>query len=223
MPPQPAGLYGMAAELTQQGMLAQPLALATSSQPQPGPSVQGSQFPPLRSRASAAPSSTLTQQDARTQPAFGLGAELQGQAAGAAPGGSDQYGLVLELTQGQGGPNPLITRPDAQQGSSRVEDGPLAAALRRQQRATARRGLASQLDQAAASGTQFPPAAAVAQPQDTQGFTVLSAPEPDYGLVAELKGQGLPPQPYTQRADFGLAAEVARRRARPDAPLPPIR
>ncbi|GFR51187.1 hypothetical protein Agub_g13530 [Astrephomene gubernaculifera] len=78
---------------------------------------------------------------------------------------------------------------------------------------------------AAAAGPAIVVAAAPTpmQPPPLDPLTVMELatsqpglPEPDYGIVAELRNR-TPPDPFA--ADFGMAAEVARRRSRSPSPL----
>ncbi|GAX77592.1 hypothetical protein CEUSTIGMA_g5036.t1 [Chlamydomonas eustigma] len=142
------------------------------------------------------------------------------------PGNEDEipYGLVLELAQG--GPiNPMYLQPPTTAASlpQRVIPRPT------------KRALNTQMMQAA-----LPPGA-IPQQQPGLGTQTLqpafagiipAEEEPDYGIVAELKQVG----PLNPKAhDFGLAAEVARRRGGSSIPtggrygstggssLPPLR
>ncbi|KAG2486119.1 hypothetical protein HYH03_015214 [Edaphochlamys debaryana] len=71
------------------------------------------------------------------------------------------------------------------------------------------------------------PGSAIPQQPALDPFTVMELaasqeglPEPDYGLVAELRNRA-PPDPFA--SEYGLAAEVSRRRSRSPSPLPPLR
>ncbi len=127
-------------------------------------------------------------------------------AAPLAPDGQQPYGLALELATGNGGLNPMAIRPAA-------APFPNSAAARRQQ-ASIRRAAQPQPAPLAHPKQE--------QPVPVTGFVPpFGGAEPDYGLVAELRGDhptGLAASGAdgAPRADFGLAAEVARRRARPD-------
>lgn len=151
---------------------------------------------------------------------------------------TEPYGLLLELTQNGGGPlNPLAMQnvPTARR--------PQGAAQRQQ--AGARRGLGQQMDSLRQPSAQqgfgpmgappgavgddasgFPPVLGPGEGGPTavpyEGLPILGAPEPDYGLVAELRGETVQ-EPFAQRHDFGLAAEVARRRARGEGTGAPVR
>jgi hypothetical protein len=132
------------------------------------------------------------QQQAGMAP-FGLAPELLNQQQmqrGRLPPQEDNqpYGLLLEL-QGAAGSNPLAIRPTAGE--------PQVTATARRQQAAARRALGNQMAQVSSEqpNARMPPPIGV------------SDLEPDYGMVAELKGTGLP-DPLSQRHAFGLAAEV---------------
>ncbi|EFJ45101.1 hypothetical protein VOLCADRAFT_94594 [Volvox carteri f. nagariensis] len=141
---------------------------------------------------------------------------MEGQAQQPFPGpdGEAQYGLALELLNNQelGFPGP----------DQSVEHRTRRAGRPRGNR-IARLGTSNRTDAVAAS-----------QPPPLDPFTVKEMaasqpglPEPDYGIVAELRNRELP-NPLA--SDFGLAAEVARRRSRSPSPLsrtagvlPPLR
>ncbi|PNH02894.1 hypothetical protein TSOC_011096 [Tetrabaena socialis] len=121
--------------------------------------------------------------------------------------GERPYGLALELINNQ--------EPGASFG------GPLQPPDRLGSRSSRRSALESQPYGVARLG-EPPPAAVHAQPP-LDPFTVMELaagqeglPEPDYGLVAELRNRA-PPDPFA--SDFGLVAEVARRRGRSPSPL----
>jgi hypothetical protein len=179
-----AGMYGLAAELTQTGQLQQPARPAPTSRVS-----QPVQLPPMQPRM---PAGSGLQQQAAMAP-FGLAPELLSQQQlqrGRLPPEDDNqpYGLVAEL-QGAAGSNPLAIRPAA-------GDPHMTATARRHQ-AAARRALGNQMAQMSSqqpSALKPPPIG-------------VSDLEPDYGLVAELKGN-VASDPLSQRQAFGLAAEV---------------
>ncbi|GLC56363.1 hypothetical protein PLESTB_001096600 [Pleodorina starrii] len=150
--------------------------------------------------------------NAAAQPAADPFAVLDAQRHQQPPGPDDevQYGLALELLNNQ---EPGFPGPEAlteQRGRWPRGDAPVA--------------------RLGATSSGAPPSNAV--PLDP--FTVMELaasqaglPEPDYGLVAELRNRE-PPDPFA--SDYGLAAEVARRRSRSPSPLargggvlPPLR
>ena len=146
--------------------------------------------------------SDKNQLQAERQPYPGAGPSAIVPSYGAS-GAPAPYGLALELTRG--GPlNPLNVHP-----------GTAAPAHAR----GAKRTLNPQLAEAGWSVAPIAPPGAIPQHDVQQPYTAASRPEeePDYGFVAELKQAG-PADPLAAR-DFGLAAEVARRRG---GALPPL-
>ncbi len=114
--------------------------------------------------------------------------------------GERPYGLALELLHNQE-PSAFISAQPPRGRTSRRALGPSL-------QGAARLGESPRPDSAGPG--QHPP------PLDP--FTVMEMaanqeglPEPDYGLVAELKNRAAP-DPFA--TDFGMAAEVARRRER---------
>jgi hypothetical protein len=127
-----------------------------------------------------------------------------------------QYGLGLELAQNGGR---LSARPLALADTSfKVPSRRLAYGSRPQLMPSPSLPPAAQQSQLGPSATAAVPPYQAFVPAFAGGGP---AAEPDYGIVAELRQPGTTgAHPDTVRAasvGFGLAAEVARRRARPDA------
>ena len=226
-PPQQTVMWGLAADLAQGGGLVPPqsqdpqgrfpaFGAEQQQQYQVGGRSQQVPQPRVRSASGAPPSHAYGgAQQQRPPSAFGLHSSTnQPQpyfAGGSNPAKGSQdapapYGLALELTQG-GQFNPLQLQPGTSAPPSRV--GPNRAA---------KRALSQQLTEAgwvAAAGA--PPGALPQLDNPTFQVPVRPEEEPDYGIVAELKQAG-PPDPLGVR-DFGLAAEVVRRRG---GALPPL-
>ena len=212
---QPPVLWGLAADLAQAGGMGPP----QPQESQAGGWQQHGPQPRSRSASGAPPShADRNAQQQRPPAAFGLHSstnQLQADrrpyfAGSGAPGGliaknpgPTPYGLALELTQG-GMLNPLQVQP----GSS-------APPTRSGSNRVAKRALSQQLTEAGwVAAAAVPPGLL----QDNPSFQpVRPEEEPDYGIVAELKQAGQP-DPLGAR-DFGLAAEVVRRRG---GPLPPL-
>lgn len=203
-PSWPDAQYGVVAELTQQGVLNNNPAHQHNQQ-NPG----GSRAPPERSARHASggihQGFGLNADDGlwRGQPTQPTGPNIG--SFNIQPSQPVPYGLVAELTQ-NGTLNPLTTRTN--QG-----EGPLASNMRRQQ--AAKRQLVQQLDQAAGPQGNLPLAGGTIDPTLQAAVIAAGAPEPDYGLVAELRNASVG-DPLVPHQDFGLAAEVARRRQCPD-------
>ncbi len=132
------------------------------------------------------------------------------------PDGQPPYGLALELLSGQNGNPESFLNPDTTitEDERAMRAGLVAPTVARLGNPTGGVG--------PSDGGYLPPSQPPLDP-----FTVMELaanqqglPEPDYGFVAELRNRA-PPDPFA--ADYGLAAEVARRcaanqRSAPSAP-----
>ena len=230
---QPTVMWGLAADLAQGGGLIPPQhqeplgrfpAFGAEQQQlqydQGGGRQQQAPQPRARSASGAPPSQAYGgAQQQRPPAAFGLHSSTNQPQTGHQPyfaGGSNPakgsqgapapYGLALELSQG-GQYNPLQLQPGTSAPPSRVGTN-----------RAAKRALSQQLTEAGWVAAAGAPPGALPQP-DIPAFQVQVRPEeePDYGFVAELKQAG-PPDSLGVR-DFGLAAEVVRRRG---GALPPL-
>lgn len=243
--PAPSSLFGLAAELAG-------TAPPTLPAPAPAPVPGAARLAPARlgpARGPPPPPDPFSLADqARRNPRSGQ------QLARATGAGEVPYGLALELLNGAAAEpgsllNPATAAAAEQAAASRAAEraarralGPsLARAGGPPGALPVSGGGATPYDAALAYDNPLalppPPPDSVLpqslQPPPLDPFTVMELaanaqglPEPEYGLVAELRNRA-PPDPFAN--EYGLAAEAARRRSRSPSPmgragrLPPLR